>query len=79
MLVTLRQIHDETWTRPEHMLASVIDSLGVVSHHALMGPHADPKKLRSVKPPKPIERPGLQRRKKRKATTEELRELFGGS
>ena len=70
------------WTTTDHLLASIVDSLGIVQYHALVGPHADPKRLRSVKPPQRIPRPGhhqQEQRKKRKATSEELREIFGGA
>jgi hypothetical protein len=78
MLATLNEVHGNQWNRIEHFLAVIADSLAVAGHYALVGPHVDPKKLRSVKPPKPMLRPG-QRRKRRKATPEELRELFRGS
>lgn len=67
------------WTITDHLLASVIDGLGVVGYHALVGPHADPKKLRSVKPPERTYRPGTHaRRQRRKATSEDLKRMFGG-
>ena len=79
MLATLAEVHNNHWTREEHFLAAIVDALGLTGHYALVGPHVDPKKLRTVKPPKPMPRPGQERRKKRKATPEELRELFMGS
>jgi hypothetical protein len=66
------------WTITDHLLASAIDALGVVSYHALVGPHADPKKLRGVKPPPRITRPGV-RPERRKATSDDLKRMFGGA
>ena len=77
MLATLAEVHASQWTRTEHLLANVSDLLGVVAYNALMGPHADPKKLRRMKPPKPMARPGLTPRKRRKATSEDLMQIFG--
>ena len=71
------------WTVTDHLLASAVDLLGIVSYHALVGPHADPKKLRSLKPPQQFPRPGQdgqpRRRQKRKATSADLQRMFGGS
>jgi hypothetical protein len=68
------------WTITDHLLASVVDSLGTVAYNALLGPHVDPKKLRGVKPPQPMDRPSTthQRRERRKATSEDLKRMFGG-
>lgn len=76
MLLTLREVYENSWTRSEHLIATVVDAVQIAAYNALVGPHADPKKLRNVKAPKPIERPHL-RRKKRKATVAEMVELFG--
>ncbi len=76
MLATLNEVHAGQWSRVEHLLATIVDALGVVSHHALVGSHIDPKKLRSVKPPNPLPRPGGQRRPRRKATSGDLRRVF---
>lgn len=76
MLATLAEVHAESWTRPEHLLAALIDAVNATAYNALVGPHADPKKLRSVKAPKPIERPGTRRRRRR-ASGEEMAAFFG--
>lgn len=76
MLLTLKEVHEQQWTRGEHLLATIVDALQVVGYNALVGPHADPKKLKSLKRPKPIPRPGPAR-KRRKATVAEMVELFG--
>lgn len=65
------------WTLTDHLLATIVDQLSVVAHHALVGPHADPKKLRNLKPPKPVERPHAPR-KRRRATSEDMKRMFGG-
>lgn len=75
MLATLHERHQAEWTRVEHLLASIADACAVIAHNSLIGPHADPKKLRSIKPPKPIPRPG-EPKKKRKPTGAELREVL---
>lgn len=62
--MTLAEVHGQQWTRVEHLLASIIDALGVVAYNALVGPHADPKRLRRVKPPTPIARPGVRHRRR---------------
>lgn len=65
----------------DHLLATVIDAVGVAGYHALLGPHVDPKKLRSVKPPEPMTRPGVAARRRhhrRKATADDLKQIFGG-
>lgn len=68
------------WTVTDHLLATAIDALGVVSHHALVGPHADPKKLRSIKPPPRMPRPGAHEAKpRRRATSDDLKRIFGGA
>jgi len=69
------------WTVTDHLLATTVDALGVVAWNALVGPHADPKKLRRLKPPERLARPGAQpeRKQRRKATSADLRELFGSS
>ena len=70
------------WTVTDHLLASVIDTLGVVSYNALVGPHADPKKLRQVKPAEAIPRPGKaqrQRTQRRRATADDLKTMFAGA
>lgn len=71
MLVTLQQVYEERFTRSEELLANIIDLLQVVAYNALVGPHVDPKKLRSLKPPTPMPRPG-QKRKRRGTTLREL-------
>jgi hypothetical protein len=66
------------WTITDHLLASVIDQLRAVSYNALVGPHADPKRLRKLKPPERFPRPAEEkRRKRRKATSEDLKRMFG--
>lgn len=65
------------WTTTDHLLATVVDALGVVGHNALIGPHADPKKLRKVKPPDRFPRPG-HHKPRRKASSEDLKAMFGG-
>lgn len=70
------------WTITDHLLASVVDALGVVSHNALVGPHADPKKLRSIKPPDRFPRPGAAQRRKpkrRRASSDDLKRMFAGA
>lgn len=68
------------WTITDHLLASVIDTLGVVSHNVLVGPHADPKKLRKIKPPERVPRPSLRKPpRRRKATSDDLKRMFGGA
>lgn len=46
------------WTITDHLLATVVDMLGQTAHSALIGPHLDPKKLRGMKRPEPMRRPG---------------------
>lgn len=75
MLVTLADVHGSQWTRMEHLLATLIDAVNAVAYNALVGPHADPKKLRHVKSPKPVPRPG-SRRKRRRATPVETGDFF---
>lgn len=65
------------WTLTDHLLASAVDVLGVVAHNALVGPHADPKKLRRIKPPERLPRPSRPRR--RQASTDDLKRMFGKS
>lgn len=69
MLVTLRDVHDEQWTRTEMLLATVVDLLQLVAHNALIGPHVDPKALRKLKAPEPLERPGVSSKRHRRGTT----------
>lgn len=57
MLATLAEVHAEKWTRSEHMIVALLDAVNMAAYNALVGPHVDPKKLRSVKPPKPTARP----------------------
>lgn len=77
MLATLKDAHDSQWTRIEHLLASILDACTATSYNALVGPHLDPKKLKRLRPPKPIPRPGEEAtRKKRKATSAELRQVL---
>lgn len=64
------------WTVSDHLLASTVDALGMVAYSALVGPHADPRKLRSMKPPKPMMRPGMAK-PRRRATSDDLKRLFG--
>lgn len=66
------------WTLTDHLLASVVDALHEVGYSALIGPHVDPKKLRKVKPPEPVTRPGA-RRQRRQASSEDLKRKFGGA
>lgn len=67
------------WTLTDHLLASVIDGLGVVAYNSLVGPHADPRRLRRIKPPATFPRPTTtHRRQRRKATSEDLKAMFGG-
>lgn len=81
MLLTLSEVHSQQWTRTEELLASVVDLLGLVAYHALIGPHVDPKALKRMKPPEPMPRPG-QKRRKRGTTMGQLmalqKELGGG-
>lgn len=82
MLVTLRDVHETTWSRTEHLLATIADALGIVGYNALVGPHVDPKSLRQTRPPEPLPRPGVQAPKKRRGTTlGELKKMMsrGGS
>lgn len=68
------------WTLTDHLLASVVDAVQGVGYSALIGPHADPKKLRGVKPPPPVHRPGAQtKRPRRRATSDDYKRIFGGS
>lgn len=69
------------WTVSDHLLATIADRLGVVAYNALVGPHADPKKLRRAKPPKPVTRPSVphhRHRPRRRATSDDLKAIFGG-
>lgn len=66
------------WTLTDHLLASVIDAVHQTSHSALIGPHVDPKKLRKLKPPTPVQRPAAHRRKRR-ATSDDLKQLAGAA
>lgn len=65
------------WTLTDHLLASVIDTLGVVAFNALVGPHADPKRLKKLKPPERLPRPG--HRPRRRASSDDLKRMFGGA
>ena len=76
MLVTLADVHNESWTRSEHLLANVCDLLGVAGHNALVGPHVNPKGLRNVRPPKPLQRPGMAVR--RRTTLADLQAHLAG-
>lgn len=64
------------WTVTDHLLALVVDSLGITAYNALLGPHADPKKLRRVKPPERLPRPGA-RPQRRRASSDDLKRMFG--
>lgn len=64
MLVTVADVHAEQWTRTEHLLATVVDLLGEIRHAVLIAPHVATKDVRRMKPPEPIERPGMRRRKR---------------
>lgn len=64
MLLTLADVHETEWTRVEHLLATIVDVLGHVAHNALIGPHVDPKGLKHLKPPAPLPRPGMERRRR---------------
>jgi hypothetical protein len=66
------------WTLTDHLLASVVDALQVVAVNALVGPHADPKRLKRLKPPTPVQRPHAQRQR-RKATSDDYKRMFGGA
>lgn len=69
------------WTVSDHLLATIADRLGVVAYNALVGSHADPKKLRRAKPPEPIPRPTTPHhrpRPRRRATSDDLKAMFGG-
>lgn len=68
------------WTLTDHLLASVIDAVRETSHSALIGSHVDPKKLRKLKPPTPLPRPGERHRRARpRASSDDLKRIFGGS
>ena len=69
------------WTVTDHLLATVIDALGAVGYYSLVGPHVDPKRLRSVKPPQRMHRPGdeARKRRRRQATSDDLKQIFGGA
>lgn len=65
---TAREIHPrdavEEWWTPERMLtATLIDSVRI-TNYLLVKLHGDPKKTRGLKPPDPIERPGVESRQK---------------
>lgn len=67
------------WTLTDHLIASVVDALRDVSYSALVGPHADPKKLRKIKPPEPVPRPGTHGRPRKRASSDDLKRIFGGA
>ena len=62
---TAEELERERWSAPadRFMLASLIDSVREQTY-VQVKLHGDPKKTRHLKPPEPIERPGVQGRTK---------------
>lgn len=52
----------DAWTLDRHLLATVVDAVRE-NTYAQIKLHGDPKKTSRLKPPDPIERPGVQVRK----------------
>ncbi len=73
MLVTLDQVKGESWSRTDQLLALIADAVNVVGYYTALAVVKDPKK---VKPPKPIERPGVA--KPRGTTLGQLKQMMKG-
>ncbi|HEY9370455.1 hypothetical protein [Streptomyces sp.] len=54
---------EDQWTLDRHLLAQVVEATRE-NTFAMVKLHGDPKKTRQLKPPDPIERPGVEARKK---------------
>lgn len=54
---------DDQWTLDRHLLATVADAVREQSF-LMVKLHGDPKKTKRLREPEPIERPGVQARKK---------------
>lgn len=64
------------WSHTDMLLADLIDSVNIVTF-VLRQAHSDPKKQKSIKPPEPVHRPGLVRKRGRGRTmTPEARQLL---
>lgn len=50
---------EEWWTPDRQLMASLVDSVRL-TNFLMVKLHGDPKKTRSLKPPKPIPRPGVE-------------------
>ncbi|MGC5239086.1 hypothetical protein [Streptomyces albogriseolus] len=88
---TARAVRESTpdedyWTPDRQLAATLIDSLREQTY-ALIKLHGDPKKTRRIRPPEPIPRPGVEKRKSTKTIrfggrhgsgAAELARVFGG-
>ncbi|MFB7162334.1 hypothetical protein [Streptomyces sp. NPDC056242] len=63
---------EDQWTLDRHLLASAVEAMRE-NTFAMVKLHGDPKKTRQLKPPDPIERPGVEARRQ---TSNVIR--FGG-
>ncbi|WP_431040073.1 hypothetical protein [Streptomyces sp. P9-1] len=77
---------EDYWNPDRQLAATLIDSLREQTY-ALIKLHGDPKKTKRVKPPEPIQRPGVEKRKDAKVIrfggrhgsgAAELARVFGG-
>lgn len=76
MLLTLAEVYEERWTRTDELIASLIEVVDA-SAWRVVSPHLK----KGTRPPTPLRvpRPGQpQRRHRRKATSDDLKRLFGG-
>lgn len=74
MLLTLADVYEQRWTRTDELVASLIEVVDA-SGWRVVSPHLE----KGARTPKPLRvpRPG-QRRQKRKATSDDLKRMFGG-
>ncbi|MFF8485155.1 hypothetical protein [Streptomyces antibioticus] len=54
---------EETWTLERQLLASAVDAIREGTY-ALVRLQGDPKKTKRLRPPEPIERPGVEKRRR---------------
>jgi len=78
---------EDAWTLDRHLLASAVDAIRE-NTFAAVKLHGDPKKTKRLKPPDPIERPGVEVRRKKSnvirfggrhgSGAQQLAKVFGG-
>jgi hypothetical protein len=82
LLVTLADVHGNTWTRLEHLVALLVDSVGHSNYLLEMQMAVHTKNpqatARKIKRPEPIARPGVEKRKPRGTSLGQLARLKDG-